>query len=55
LFIRADLANAVENIDLDALPGEPGEEAADGVWRPAIASAICGPLAPSLRPSMART
>ena len=31
---RADLSNALKDIDLDTLPGETGEETADRVWRP---------------------
>jgi hypothetical protein len=34
VIVRADLPNALEHFDIDALFGETGEEAADGVRRP---------------------
>jgi hypothetical protein len=34
LFVRTDLADPLEDFDLDALLGETGEKAADRVWGP---------------------
>jgi hypothetical protein len=53
--IWADLTDALEDINLEALLGEAGKEPADGMGTQPIASAICGTLAPSSRRSMAGT
>src|SRR3954468_16856658 len=53
-LVRADPAATHEHLNSDALLALTIEEPADGVRRPAIASAICGPLAPSSRRSIAR-
>jgi hypothetical protein len=36
LPVRADLADAVEDFELDSLPGKTREKAADGMGRPAV-------------------
>jgi hypothetical protein len=55
VIVRTDLSNAPEHFDIDALFGETGEKAADRMRCPTHRFRIAGPLAPSLRRSMAMT
>jgi hypothetical protein len=50
------LAEALKHLDDDALLVQAGEEAVNGMWEAQpVASAICGPLEPSLQRTMVRT